>query len=196
MRIPTLAHGLISITLAAAVLVQRRTAAAGHPPNGAHPAEEATSVCPVTTPNDHRYVDEPAGGNHGNESLVTELWPGGRVDFIPSGPGCVEPDGYLGMKWPWWRSVPGPLTIEGRRLDGAAGPLRAHVPQGYGEVGFQSTGVLFAGPGCWEVTGRVGDATLTFVTLIVKTGGGPAPRCSAVFEGFRSSAHSRTREHE
>jgi hypothetical protein len=49
--------------------------------------------------------------------------------------------------------------------------LRAHIPKGYDEI--QPTGVLFAGPGCWEVTGRVGDAALTFVTLVVKTGEGP-----------------------
>jgi hypothetical protein len=67
---------------------------------------------------------------------------------------------------------------------------------GYDETGFQPTVVLFAGPGCWEVTGRVGGATLTFVTLVVKTGEGPAPRCSALFGGFRPSAQSRAREHE
>jgi hypothetical protein len=37
-------------------------------------------------------------------------------------PGCVDPDGTLGMKWPWWRGARGPFVIEGRRLDGPAAP--------------------------------------------------------------------------
>jgi hypothetical protein len=196
MRNRTLTHGMILVALVAAVLLPRRAAPGDHPHDGTPPAVQATPTCPVTAPNGHRYADEPAEVSHGNENLVTELWPCGRVDFRPGGPGCVEPDGYLGMKWPWWRSVRGPLTIEGRRLDGSAGPLQAHISKGYDEAGFQPTGVLFAGPGCWEVTGRVGDAALTFVTLVVKTGKGPAPRCSALFGGFQPSAQSGTREQE
>lgn len=30
--------------------------------------------------------------------------------------------------------------------------------------------------GCWEVTGRVGEASLTFVTMVTKIGDGPAWR--------------------
>jgi hypothetical protein len=109
------------------------------------------------------------------------------VDFVPGGSGCVEPDGYLGMKWPWWRWGDGPITVEGRRLDGTAGPLRAHIPSGYRSSGFQASGLLFAGPGCWEVTARVGAESLTFVTLVARTASGPAARCSALFGGFRPS---------
>lgn len=190
MRIPTLTHGMILVALVAAVLVPRRATAAGDSQNGTPSAAQATPTCPVAAPNGHRYPDEPTAGNLnlGDENLVTELWPGGRVEFKPGGPGCVEPDGYLGMKWPWWRSVRGALTIEGRRLDGSAGPLRATIPRGYGDTGFQSTGLLFAGPGCWEVTGRVGDASLSFVVLVVKTADGPATRCSAILAGFPPDA--------
>ena len=67
------------------------------------------------------------------------------------------------------------------------GSLARARPEGYGEIGFQPTGILFAGPGCWEVTGRVGDASLTFVTLVVRMGEGPASRCSVTFGGFRSN---------
>lgn len=152
--------------------------------SGGSEAAEAPG-CPVTAANGQKSAGQRGGGNHGNEALATSVWPGGRVDFKPGGPGCVEPDGYLGMKWPWWRSVPGALTIHGRRLDGSAGPLRASIPKGYGDTGFQSTGLLFAGPGCWEVTAQVGDASLSFVTLVAKVGEGPAPRCSELFGGFR-----------
>jgi hypothetical protein len=72
------------------------------------------------------------------------------------------------MKWPWWRGVRGELSIEGRRLDGEAESLGAEIPEGYGLSGFQPSGILFPSEGCWEVTGTVGDASLTFVTLVVK----------------------------
>lgn len=188
MRIPPWTSGLILLILAVAALVSREGPAAGHPREETLSTVQAaaeTPVCAVTAPNDRGRTGERGGGNHGNEALATTLWRAGRVEFRPGGPGCVEPDGYLGMKWPWWRSARGALTVEGRRLDGSAGALRASIPKGYGETGFQSTGLLFAGPGCWEVTGRVGDASLSFVTLVAKVGAGPAPRCRMLFGGFQ-----------
>ncbi len=136
-------------------------------------AREGAFRCPVTHPNGARFTASPAGGNHGNEVLVTALWPEGKVVFKPGGAGFVLKDSSLSMKWPWWRKVSGRLVIEGRRLDGFAPPLRAGIPKGYGEIGFQATGLIFPAPGCWEVTGRVEDASLTFVTLVVKIGNGP-----------------------
>jgi len=72
------------------------------------------------------------------------------------------------MKFPWWRMVRGRLQITGRRLDAPAPPLLAYVPDGYGPIGFQATGVKFPTEGCWEVTGTVGQANLTFVTFVIK----------------------------
>ncbi len=69
------------------------------------------------------------------------------------------------MKFWWWRLVKGRLTIEGRRL--------SIIPDGYGEIGFQASGLVFPTPGCWEVTGRIGDKSLTFVTLVEKISEGP-----------------------
>jgi hypothetical protein len=40
------------------------------------------------------------------------------------------------------------------------------VPDGYGDRGFHSSGVYFPTSGCWEVTGTVGSATLTFVMFV------------------------------
>jgi hypothetical protein len=48
------------------------------------------------------------------------------------------------------------------------------VSNAYGDRGFQATCLIFSTPGCWEVTGRVGDATVTFITKVVKIGDGPA----------------------
>jgi hypothetical protein len=110
----------------------------------------------------------------GNGELWTVLWPDGRVVFEPGGPGQIRDDGGLVMKFPFWRGegVRGELRIAGRRLDGMAGPLIAEIPEGYGETGFQATGLVFASEGCWEVTASAGDATLTFVTQAVIA---PAP---------------------
>ncbi len=81
----------------------------------------------------------------------------------------VESDGSISQKLGWWRTTPGTLTISGRRLDAPAPPLRADVPDGYGSSGFQASGVFFPTEGCWEITGTVGAATLSFVTFVRRT---------------------------
>ena len=73
-----------------------------------------------------------------------------------------ESNGLLSTKLPWWRGVTGTLTIDGCRLDGD-GEFSAHVPDGYGDSGFQAGGVHFSSEGCWEVQGRIGAAKLKFV---------------------------------
>jgi hypothetical protein len=80
----------------------------------------------------------------------------------------VLPDGWLGMKFPWWRAISGKLTIEGRRLDATAPALEADIPDGCGDTGFQASGIIFPSEGCWQVTGKVGETSLTFVTQVVK----------------------------
>jgi hypothetical protein len=60
------------------------------------------------------------------------------------------------------------LSIQGHQLDAPALPLRAEVPDGYGERGFQASGVIFPTEGCWEITGQVGTARLTFVNFVIK----------------------------
>jgi hypothetical protein len=138
-----------------------------------HAAAAVSSDCPVTQPNGVRYEGDPSGGNHGNDSLVTALAPDGAIVFKPGGPGYVLSDGSLSMKFPWWRVRSGRLRIEGRRLDGGSIPLRAEIPHGYGDSGFQATALIFPRPGCWEVTARLGDARLRFITLVEKIGDGP-----------------------
>jgi len=92
-------------------------------------------------------------------------WPDGVV-LIP--PTNVHADGSLDMKFPWWRGAIGLLTITGRRLDALEPPLRSYIPDGYGEHGFQATGIIFPTEGCWEITGRTGEARLTFVQRVVR----------------------------
>ncbi len=111
--------------------------------------------------------------SYGNGGLWVELYPGGIVR--PAYYGGVRPDGSIAIKFPWTRGVTGSLTITGRRVDDEASPLDVRVATGYGRTGFQSTALTFPTAGCWEVTGRAGDTTLTFVTKVV----GPRPPCSA-----------------
>ena len=138
---------------------------------------QTTVACDVTTPNGIvAGGEQPERGSHGNRQLSVALWPDGTVVFKPGGAGFVTRDSALGMKFGWRRGVRGQLRIEGRRLDAPASPLRAEVPNGYGPLGFQATYVIFSTPGCWEVSGRVGNASLTFVTMVMKIGDGPAWR--------------------
>jgi len=125
------------------------------------------TVCPVTLPNGH---NPPGQGltsrlSHGNGRLWVELYPRGiiRPDYY----GRARPNGAIAIKFPWTRGVPGHLKITGRRLDADAPALRSSIPGGYGRIGFQSTGVIFPTTGCWEMTGRVGSASLTVVTKVI-----------------------------
>ena len=130
--------------------------------------------CPATRPG--RFEPPPgvpydvlfgADNSHGNG----QLWVGGLGDngVIVAGPDFVNRDGSIGMKFGWYRVAPGQLTITGRRLDAPAPPARGSAPSGYGTAGFQASGVTFPTEGCWEITGAVDSATLTFVTFVIKS---------------------------
>ena len=157
-----------------------QTPTAASPPESqavAYPplTSEAIESCPVTLPNGKSPAGEDDSDfNLGNENgtIFTIPWPNGTVIFSPNGPGAKEPDGSLGMKWPWYRTVEGDVVITGRRLDEKAPPPRTVVlrgnEDGYGETGFHPSGLWFSGPGCWEMTAAIGDESLTFVTLVVR----------------------------
>lgn len=138
---------------------------------------QADLPCPTTEPNGFSPPGEHwASKGYGNGALWTSLWTDGTIVFRPGGPGFVSADGALKMKQPWWRrSLEGELLIEGRRLDGSAPPLR-YEQLGIAEspLGLNPSYLIFPTPGCWEVTGRVGNDSLTFVTRVVKIGEGPS----------------------
>lgn len=136
-------------------------------------APDASHDCPVTLPNGQGAPgQETSQYGHGNGQLWTALWPDGVVEFRPGGPGEIREDGSLWMKFPWSRGdgIRGALEITGRRLDGPAGPLRAHIPEGYGETGFQSTAIGFPTEGCWEITAKAGAGELTVVVYAMRVG--------------------------
>ena len=139
------------------------------PPATPPGSAEAQAPCPVTAPNQGAPPDGQVESVHlGNGQLGTDLWPDGivvaRSEF-------VQPDGSIAVKWPWWRAtgeVIGRVEIDGRRIDGPGPPLSGVVPdEGYGDTGFTPSAVIFPSLGCWQVTARVGDASLTFVTRVV-----------------------------
>lgn len=142
------------------------------------PAAGDGFVCPVTEPNGSLPPGETVESTEylGNGELWTVLWPDGKVIMEQHN---READGSFSMKWGWVRAVTGALTIEGHRLDTDASadapPLRADIPDGYGDTGFQVSALIFPTTGCWEVTGRVGESSLTFVTEVLFEGITPTP---------------------
>ncbi|MBC6934834.1 MAG: hypothetical protein DWB42_03255 [Chloroflexi bacterium] len=92
-----------------------------------------------------------------------------------------------------WRKPPGTaLEVSGRRLDGDAPPLEAWIPEGYPGA-FQSSGLYFPTGGCWEITARAGDSTLTFVNFVYPKAFAPpgtavAVQCNNLRQVARSSA--------
>ncbi len=122
----------------------------------------AVDPCPITHPNGSKPPGPTFGAEfHGNGSIWVGLWHSNVVVWN------AQPDGSVETKFGWWRGVPGTLRIEGHRLDAPAPSLIGHVPNGYGDSGFQASGITFPSEGCWQVTGRVGEASLTFVTLVL-----------------------------
>lgn len=126
--------------------------------------------CPVTIPNGNVPPYNPFPNpslHHGNGALWTVLTPDGvlRVDSR-----FTQPDGSIRMKFMWWRAGEGagPLSIEGRRLDASAPPAIASIPSGYNDDGFQASSITFPTEGCWEITGKAGTSSLTFVLFVVR----------------------------
>src|SRR5260370_15683454 len=162
--------------------------AAGSPSGAtAGPARQATRPvtladargCPVTighpVPLTKPWRTSMAGFDsaHGNAGLwVGALWPHGIVIISPDNVG-----GELSMKFGWYRLTSGYLTITGQRLDGSAPPASGQ-PSGYGLTGFNASSVIFPTEGCWQITGRGGQAALTFVTFVIQGHCDPI-RCAA-----------------
>jgi hypothetical protein len=176
MRLQALLLGVVLLSLFVATNAGQQRSASQR----TTPRPDATAECKVTEPNGIAAgVAEIVPSSYGNSEVSVGpfgLCPDGIVVFKPGGPGFVTRGGALGMKWGWMRGVSGELRITGRRLDGEAPPLRSEVPSGYGERGFQVSYLIFPTPGCWEVTGSVGQSSVTFVTKVVKIGKGPSWR--------------------
>ena len=129
--------------------------------------------CPVTIPKATVHLANGAAPrHHGNGALWTGL---PTDDGIDRG-GVPDPDGSTSQRYLWWTAgTEGGLAIEGRRLDTAvAAQLRARIDSGVPDTpfadvpdgSFWSSSINFPTEGCWQVTGRVGTASLTFVVFM------------------------------
>lgn len=133
-------------------------------------------VCPVTQPNGSTPpFEKPSAYHYGNGEIWTDLWPEGKIFMQPAN---READGSLSMKWVWWRNATGTLDIQGQRLDETAEPLRVFYTGGYDDAGVYVVALIFPTTGCWEVTAKAGETSLTFVTEVVFGEATPTPDLS------------------
>lgn len=119
---------------------------------------DPTDSCPVTIP-DGRSTGP---FNYGNGMLSSTLPSNGVVASRS------EPDGSLFWK-PGWR--PGeltgsPLTVRGERLDAPSPPMRVLTVR-WGSGGSWATAATFPSEGCWRISGRVADISLSYVVKVV-----------------------------
>lgn len=117
-------------------------------------------ACPVTqsAPSSHRY---------GSRRLWTRLPAAGVLRVRRNHPD----DGAFGTKLSWIpdRACSLALEVSGQRLD-APGRMRVRgVFWGYSSAGKGSwaSAVAFPKPGCWQITGRAGPTTLSYVVKVV-----------------------------
>jgi hypothetical protein len=137
----------------------------------------AAGPCPVTTAPTVALTPPPSAGTGSNPNLVFTAGPGNflygndaAIAILPND-GTIHPSDPSrglpgGVKFAWWRIAQGSLVIATLRLDAVAVPQAADVPSGYGDTGFQVSGLNFPSPGCWQVSGTVGGKTLTFVVNV------------------------------
>jgi hypothetical protein len=130
--------------------------------------EPAEDTCPVTRPSGMKPRGLRGDRWYGNGKLWVLLPPGGVLRVTP---GQVNPDGSMFDK-PGWvpTGVRGALVVRGRRIDGAAPPLRVHsVNWGHNTVtgrGSWRSAITYPTAGCWRLTGRVRDVTLSYVLKV------------------------------
>jgi hypothetical protein len=127
--------------------------------------------CPATQPDEN--APPSSRGRFGSDLLWTILPPRGIVVIGPGWPGEIGPDGSLSVKWGWWESkrLPYGITVEGRSLDGTPGSTSIQMSAGITgseATNFWASSLTFPAPGCWEITARAGEASLTFVTFVVR----------------------------
>jgi hypothetical protein len=125
-----------------------------------------TPMCPVTVPNGSAPPGERRAPHfHGNGLL----WTG----FAPNSPiGRLDDDGTYFDKLLWWTTILyAPLTFRALRLDAAAPPPRWKANEGgFAGSTFRgttwATALWFPSAGCWRLTTRVGDVSLTVVVRV------------------------------
>jgi hypothetical protein len=129
-----------------------------------------TDACPVTLPNGNRPPGQPRGVSWYGNGL---LWAGLEADGTHSvSPDRVGADGSIGNKLLWVTTPPAEKPrISGERLDAASPPLKVLDVNTGGFSGAANPShmspVSFPSAGCWRLTARLGDVSLTYVVSVV-----------------------------
>ncbi len=103
--------------------------------------------------------------NYGNGLLSSAVPVGGVVVGAR-----YEPDGSLFWKPGWLPHgvVTHDLVVSGERIDAPAPPMRVlAVRWGSGGEASARTASTFPSEGCWRITGRLGDVSLSYVVKVV-----------------------------
>jgi hypothetical protein len=134
--------------------------------------------CPITVPQDPPFVPPAPYDSmgfegefwYGTNSLWTAVRQNGIWEALPH-----NPEGYT-QKVFWWRDgyvwteEPEPaLTVTGERLDAPAPPL--HVSDATNASASDIGSAMLVGVdmptlGCWKITGKYGEAELSFVVWV------------------------------
>jgi hypothetical protein len=117
----------------------------------------ATKTCPVS-----------GDGRYGNGLLSTTLPDDGILIARRDPAGLFQKLGWLPHT-----AFPDALIVRGERLDAPSSPMRVlavrwgHSSSGPGARGGWASAVTFPSEGCWRITGRVQDVTLSYVVKVV-----------------------------
>ncbi|MBA2384995.1 MAG: hypothetical protein H0V68_10100 [Actinobacteria bacterium] len=119
----------------------------------------SSATCPVTVPNGSTPPGEHRAAHfHGNGLLWTGLAPDRPI-------GRLDEDGSYFDKLLWTTILYETLTLRAVRLDATAPPARWKANEG-GSAGSWATAVWFSSAGCWRLTARVGDVSLSVVVRV------------------------------
>lgn len=136
----------------------------------AHLRIQSGAACPVTLPNRSRPPGQPRNLPWYGNGL---LWAGlSRDGSYAVSPDRVGADGSIGNKLLWaTRTGSSKPAVSGERLDAPASPLRVLGVNrgsfsGADRPSFMSP-VTFPTVGCWRVTARLGDLSLTYVVSVI-----------------------------
>lgn len=134
--------------------------------------------CPLTIPQDPPFTPPSPYDSmgfeaefwYGSDALWTAVRQNGIWEALPQ-----NPEGYT-QKVFWWRDryvwteEPEPdLTVTGERLDASAPPLHASEATNASASDIGSAmlvGVDLPTLGCWKITGKYGEAELSFVVWV------------------------------
>jgi len=130
----------------------------------------AVSACPKSP----HAIGYPAEGPRGNNdwyanadrTIWATFW---GWDFVGHGPNEPYPRaGYVATpKVLWYKPTEYPLTVTGRRLDGAAPPLLYDIasdPRPQGPI--QPSRLGFPTADCWELDAKAGTSELRFIVQV------------------------------